>query len=312
MPIPDLPLFRHRDTVVTPADQNQFVTQFENTMDTLSNGVIPAMNTSISDMNTQYNNIYNNLPFAPDSGYSQAYIDANIYKKTEIDEITIINNFIDKPTPDDTDNLVLQEVGGDLKKVSYKNLFDKVSITGNATFNGTTQTIDLTGIGNITLAIGDVIEVTGTTSNNKLFTVESIPNANQIIVNYEHRGASTPIPSKRLINETVNCTIKLYNRAKNAPLGQGQGWCIPASGRVMNVSYINNSNRVVSVACTARALGESAQITLFVDDLKGGQVSPSGTGANIIGQIYMDISSDSAYRTSTSSSVDMFQMLEKR
>ena len=51
MPIPDLPLFKHRDTVVTPADQNQFVTQFENTMDTLSKGVIPAMNTSISDIN---------------------------------------------------------------------------------------------------------------------------------------------------------------------------------------------------------------------------------------------------------------------
>lgn len=83
MPIPALPLFRHRDTVATPADQNQFVTQFENTMDTLSNDVIPALNLSINDINTQYNNIYNNLPFAPDSGYSQAYIDANIYKKTE-------------------------------------------------------------------------------------------------------------------------------------------------------------------------------------------------------------------------------------
>ena len=51
MPIPDLPLFRHRDTVVTPADQNQFVTQFENTMDTLSNNVIPALNLAITDIN---------------------------------------------------------------------------------------------------------------------------------------------------------------------------------------------------------------------------------------------------------------------
>ncbi len=82
MPIPALPLFRHRETVVTPADQNQFVTQFENTMDTLSNGVIPALNLSINDMNTQYNNIYNNLPFAPDSGYSQAHIDKTFVKLT--------------------------------------------------------------------------------------------------------------------------------------------------------------------------------------------------------------------------------------
>ena len=53
MPIPDLPLFKHRDTVVTPADQNQFVTQFENTMDTLSNSVIPAMNDAIVDINAK-------------------------------------------------------------------------------------------------------------------------------------------------------------------------------------------------------------------------------------------------------------------
>ena len=51
MPIPALPLFRHRDTVITPADQNQFVTQFETTMDTMSNDVIPAMNDAITDIN---------------------------------------------------------------------------------------------------------------------------------------------------------------------------------------------------------------------------------------------------------------------
>lgn len=51
MPIPALPLFKHRDTVITPADQNQFVTQFENTMDTMSNYVIPAINTTIQDIN---------------------------------------------------------------------------------------------------------------------------------------------------------------------------------------------------------------------------------------------------------------------
>ena len=51
MPIPALPLFKHRDTVITPADQNQFVTQFENTMDTMSNDVIPAINLAITDIN---------------------------------------------------------------------------------------------------------------------------------------------------------------------------------------------------------------------------------------------------------------------
>ena len=217
----------------------------------------------------------------------------------------------DKATPDDTDNLAIQEVGGNLKKVSYKNLFDKVLITGTATFNGATQAINLTGIGNITLAIGDVIEVTGTTSNNKLFTVESIPNANQIIVNYEHRGTSTPVPIKRLINETANATIKLYNRAKNAPVGQGQGWCTPASGRAKNESYFNGTNRTISVSCTGKT-SYSAQIIFFVNDLQGGVISSAESTTYTVGQIYTDIPSESTYKTVITEPVELFQMLELR
>ena len=180
-----------------------------------------------------------------------------------------INALPDKPIPADTDNFAIQEVGGDLKKVSYKSLFDKVSIAGSATFNGTTQTINLTNVGNITLAIGDVIEVSGTTSNNKLFTVESIPNANQIVVNYEHRGTSTPVPSKRLINETATATIRLYNRAKNAPLGQGQGWCTPASGRLKNQTYSNYTNRVIQVNASMNG-NTACEIQSTVDGISTG------------------------------------------
>ena len=126
---------------------------------------------------------------------------------------------------------------------------DLISVTGSATFDGTTQNINLTDIGNITLAIGDVIEVTGTTSNNKLFTVESIVDNDNIVVNYEHRGTSTPAPSKRLINETAsNCTIRLYNRAKNAPLGQGQDWVITEANRVNNAINQNLTNRTIVVS----------------------------------------------------------------
>lgn len=127
-----------------------------------------------------------------------------------------------------------------------------VAITGTAIFNRTTQNINLMNIGNITLAIGDVIEVTGTISNNKLFTVESIVDNNNIVVNYEHRGTSTPAPSKRLINETAsNCIIKLYNRAKNAPLGQGQDWAITQANRVNNAINQNLTNRTIVVSNVA-------------------------------------------------------------
>lgn len=132
---------------------------------------------------------------------------------------------------------------------------ENIMITGSATFNNTTNNITMTGIGSITLVVGDVIKISGTTNNNKLFTVESIVGNDEIIVNYEHRGTSTPIPPKRLKNETSLCTIKLYNRAKNAPLGQGQGWCIPASGRSKNTKYTNNTGREIAVAITFAAGG---------------------------------------------------------
>ena len=45
-----------------------------------------------------------------------------VANKKYIDDKTIINNFIDKPTPVNTDNLVLQEVGGLFKKLSWTNL----------------------------------------------------------------------------------------------------------------------------------------------------------------------------------------------
>ena len=141
-----------------------------------------------------------------------------------------------------------------------------VTTTGTATFNGATQNINLTNIGNITLAIGDVIEVSGTTSNNKLFTVESIIDNNNIIVNYEHRGTSTPVPKKRLLNETVtNCTIKLYNRAKDAPIGQGQDWCFPASNRQTNQTYTNNTNRMIKFSYIASTGGGIFSSVVEVD-----------------------------------------------
>ena len=42
--------------------------------------------------------------------------------KKYVDDKTIINTLPDKPTPDDTDNLALQETGGLLKKLSFANL----------------------------------------------------------------------------------------------------------------------------------------------------------------------------------------------
>lgn len=187
-----------------------------------------------------------------------------------------INTLTNKTTPVDADELVIadSDTSFSLKKLSWANLKESlkntfltkpelVSITGTATFDGLTQKITMTNIGNITLAIGDVIEVSGTTSNNKLFTVESIVDNNNIVVNYEHRGTSTPTPDGRLINETATATITLYNRAKNAPTGQGQYWCSPASGRTSGLTYTNNTKRDIEVFVAANINNETQHIGNF-------------------------------------------------
>ena len=120
MPIPALPLFKHRETVVTPADQNQFVTQFENTMDTMSNDVIPALNLAITDINekvttattardesedardtavaakdealtavaTLQAGAIDDTTIALNKAFSNQYIKNNYYDKTEVDTAT--------------------------------------------------------------------------------------------------------------------------------------------------------------------------------------------------------------------------------
>lgn len=153
-----------------------------------------------------------------------------------------------------------QEDAAVTEKAIVEYINKDVAITGNATFSGTKNNIVMTGIGSITLAVGDVIEISGTTNNNKLFMVESILGKDEIIVNYEHRGTSTPIPPKRLKNETSTCTIKLYNRAKNAPLGQGQGWCVPSSGRGKNTKYTNSTGREMAVAINFAAGGNGTML----------------------------------------------------
>ena len=144
MPIPPLPLFKHRETVVTPADQNQFVTQFENTMDTMSNDVIPALNLAITDINgkvitattardesedardiavaakdealtavaTLQAGAIDDTIIAPNKAFSNQKTNQLLDLKLDKD----FSSFVNKTTPDDSDNLVLQETGGLLKK----------------------------------------------------------------------------------------------------------------------------------------------------------------------------------------------------
>jgi hypothetical protein len=115
---------------------------------------------------------------------------------------------------------------------------NETTVTGTATFTNSTNNIALPGIGSIGLEIGDVVQVTGTASNNKLFTVEVITDSGNVIVNQAHAGGTT---SKSLVDETVSATITLVAKWFNAPTGLGQGWV--AVSATNNVIKTNNTGR---------------------------------------------------------------------
>jgi hypothetical protein len=117
----------------------------------------------------------------------------------------------------------------------------ETAITASATFSNSTNNIALTGIGTIGLEIGDVVQVIGTTNNNKLFTVEVITDSGNVIVNQAHSGGTT---IKSLVDETVSATVKLVAKWFNAPIGLGQGWVAPS--RSPGVTY-SNTRRAMSV-----------------------------------------------------------------
>jgi hypothetical protein len=84
------------------------------------------------------------------------------------------------------------------------------------------------------------VQVTGTASNNKLFTVEVITDSGNVIVNQAHAGGTT---SKSLVDETVSATVTLVAKWFNAPIGLGQGWLEVDSVRTTGVTYTNATGR---------------------------------------------------------------------
>lgn len=119
--------------------------------------------------------------------------------------------------------------------------------TASAQFVRATNEILMNGIvTGLGLEVGDVIQITGSASNNITMTVEVITDVNDINVNYEHRNGAGPLS---LTDETVVCTIKRIAKWYNAPIGLGQAWVDVTASRVMNTSYLNSTNRSIAVVC---------------------------------------------------------------
>lgn len=124
----------------------------------------------------------------------------------------------------------------------------KTIATGTATFNSTTNNINLTGIG-IGVEIGDVIQISGAedAKNNSEFTIEVITNDNNIIVNQAHANKGTTKNVATRASDT-GVTVKLLAKWYNASDGLGQDWVNVTSSRARNTLYANNTNRKIEIS----------------------------------------------------------------
>ena len=148
------------------------------------------------------------------------------------------------------------------------------TITASATFTQSTNNIALVGLGSIGLEIGDVIEVTGTDDNDKLFTVEVITDADNVIVNQAHAGGTT---TKSLVDETVSATVTLVAKWFNASLGLGQGWLLVTASRASGTTYTNSTNRALMVS---EYNGGDTSANLTIDGIRVEFSTDFATGNN--------------------------------
>ena len=146
----------------------------------------------------------------------------------------------------------------DIEDINTGNVVLKTIATGTATFNSTTNNINLTGIG-IGVEIGDVIKISGAddTKNNSEFTIEVITDANNIIVNQAHANKGT---TKNVANRSgdTGVTIKLLAKWYNAPAGLGQDWISVKETRVSDIWYPSPYKRGI----TSLTDGSSASVSV--------------------------------------------------
>lgn len=228
-----------------------------------------------------------------------------------------INALSDKATPDDTDNLALQETGGLLKKLSFANLklwilsLFNPTLTGTVSFNSTTNNIELTNI--ITalgLEIGDVIQISGATDskNNSEFTVEVITDDDNIIVNQAHANKGTAKNLATRVSDT-SVTVKLLAKWYNAPIGLGQGWVDVTSSRIAGTNYLNSTNRPIQITINRTTTTATTYWTILSNNTIAAE---SYTANSVTSVATADIPKNSTYTTPTITGVSLRRWSELR
>jgi DNA polymerase II small subunit/DNA polymerase delta subunit B len=186
---------------------------------------------------------------------------------------------------------------------------DETAITGTATFTNSTNNIALTGIGSIGLEIGDVVQVTGTASNNKLFTVEVITDSGNVIVNQAHAGGTT---TKSLVNETVSATVTLVSKWFSAAHGLGKGWVQVLSSRGSNTNFTNSLPFLLEVVIGTRN-GTDNFYNISISNISDSKVgSINGDDRTMFDTIRMSVPTGKIYKMTRTGGGQLISWLELR
>ena len=151
------------------------------------------------------------------------------------------------------------------------------SVTRQATFTNSNNRIEMVEATPFAgFEIGDVIEVTNSLSNDNVYTIESFPSVQQVIVNAAHAGGSS---SKSLTTEilTAGVTITLVCKGKNAPLGLGQGWANVS--RAANTFATNSTGRTIMVSINAKATTVSGYVLINDENSSIIDIDQTGGGS---------------------------------
>ena len=188
-------------------------------------------------------------------------------QKAVTDALTSVSIPVLQTTGTSTTSAMSQNATTQLKETALGKMGQ--THTANATFTAIDNKIVMTGIVTaLQFEVGDVIQFSNATAqNNKPRTVESIIDANTIIVNYEHCGARGN-SSLKLTDETkTGATVKLLAKWFVAPIGLGQAWVDVSALRGINITYYMTANRVCSVSVAHQRIGSSEILSLLINNV---------------------------------------------
>ncbi len=114
------------------------------------------------------------------------------------------------------------------------------SVTGSATFANAGNTLLLAGVGSQGWEVGDVVQFSGSTSNDGLFTISDIVDADNIVVNEAHAGGST-LKSLQDEGPTTDVVCALVSKWYTAAPGLGRGYV--NVNPVAGTGYLNDHGR---------------------------------------------------------------------